>query len=226
MSRTAAAPPRTAPPPSRRRAERPAPRRTSTVAGAALGSITFFAYLPGVGRSLDFDSAQTVGMFVKPGPPWAAFTRQAVFNNHPFFSFLEQLVRVATGSTGAAAMRVLPILFGALTVAVLTWFASQRLGLLAGVVAGTLVACNPTFATLSRSVRGYSLLTLCAVVSTVLVARDDGCWSRRRDIAYVAVAGVGLATHLYMVPVVAAHAGAVVARRQLDRGWRCGSSAR
>ena len=191
-----------------------------SAAGAALGALTFLAYLPGLGRSLDFDSAQTVGLFVRPGPPWAAFTRQAVFNNHPTFSFFEQLVRVATGSAGAATMRVLPILCGALTVAVLTWFAARRHGLLAGIVAGTLVACNPTFASLSRSVRGYSLLTLCAVVATVIVARDDGRGSGRRDLAYVVAAGIGLATHLYMLPVLAAHAGAVLARGQLDRRWR------
>jgi hypothetical protein len=194
--------------------------RAPAAAGAVLGAVTFVAYLPGLGRSLDFDSAQTVGMFVRPGPPWAAFTRQAVFNNHPVFSFLEQLVRLATGTAGAATMRVLPILCGALTVAVLTWFASRRHGLLAGVVAGTVVACNPTFSSLSRSVRGYSLLTLCAVVATVLVATDDGRESRRRSLAYAFVAGAGLATHLYMLPVLAAHAGAVAARRQLDHRWR------
>ncbi|HEX2192577.1 MAG TPA: glycosyltransferase family 39 protein [Acidimicrobiales bacterium] len=196
------------------------PPRVAATAGAALGVLTFVAYLPGLGRSLDFDSAQTVGMFVEPGPPWAAFTRQAVFNNHPMFSFFEQLVRVVTGSTAAATMRLLPILCGAVAVGVLTWFAARRHGLLAGLVAGTLVAANPTFATLSRSVRGYSLLTLCAVVSTVLVVRDDGRPSRRRDVAYIAVAGAGLATHLYMAPVLAAHAGFVLAGRGLDRRWR------
>ncbi|HYX44019.1 MAG TPA: glycosyltransferase family 39 protein [Acidimicrobiales bacterium] len=200
--------------------ERELPARAAAVAGAVLGAATFLAYLPGLGRSLDFDSAQTVGMFVRPGPPWAAFARQAVFNNHPFFSFLEQLVRVATGSAGAATMRVLPILCGALTVATLTWLAARGHGLPAGVVAGTLVACNPTFSALSRSVRGYSLLTLCAVAATALVASDDGHESRRRDLAYVLVAGAGLATHLYMLPVLAAHAGAVVAQRRLDRRWR------
>ena len=205
-------------PPSARLGER-APRAPAT-AGAALGAVTFFAYLPGIGRSLDFDSAQTVGLFVRPGPPWATFTRQAVFNNHPMFSFLEQLVRVTTGSATAATMRVLPILCGALTVGVLTWFAARRHGLLAGVVAGTLVAANPTFSAMSRSVRGYSLLTLCAVVATVLVATDDGRASHLRDLAYVLVAGAGLATHLYMLPVLAAHAGAVVARRGLDPRWR------
>jgi uncharacterized membrane protein len=205
--------------------ERPAPSRlvasrAGLWAGAGLGALTFLAYLPGLGRSLDFDSAQTVGMFVKPGPPWEAFRLQAVFNNHPLFSFLEQLVRVVTGRTDAAAMRVLPILFGALAVGALTWFAARRHGLAAGLVAGGLLACNPTFVTLSRAVRGYSLLVLCAIVATILVAEDRPGRPGWRDLAYVAVTGMGLATHLYMFPVVAAHVGAVVARRQLDARWR------
>ncbi len=194
--------------------------RAPTVAGAVLGAATIVAYLPGLGRSLDFDSAETVGLFIRPGPPWAAFQRQAVFNNHPLFSFLEQLVRVVTGRTDAATMRVLPIFFAGLAVGVLTWFAARRHGLVAGLVAGTFLACNPTFVELSRSVRGYSLLTLCAVVSTVIVAEDRPGRSRWYDLAYVIVAGIGLATHLYMVPVVVAQFGVIVARRRLDDRWR------
>ena len=198
----------------------PAPSPAAARAGAGLGILTFLLYLPGLGRSLDFDSAQTVGMFVKPGPPWAAFRSQAAFNNHPFFSFLEQLVRAVTGRTDAATMRLLPILCGAAAVGVLTWFAARRHGLTAGLVAGALLACNPTFASLSRGVRGYSLLVLCAVVATVLVVEDRPGQARWRDLAYVAVAGVGLATHLYMFPVLAAHAGFVAAKGGLDSRWR------
>jgi hypothetical protein len=211
VARTGATPPAA---PARRR------RRSPAWAGAGLAVVTFAAYLPGAGRSLDFDSAQTVGMFVKTGPPWSAFRSQAAFNNHPLFSFLEQLMRVVTGRTDAATMRVLPILFGALAVGVLTWFAARRHGLLAGLVAGTLLACNPTFVSLSRAARGYSLLVLCAIVATILVAEDRPDRSRRSDLAYVAVAGMGLATHLYMFPVVAAHLGAVLARGRLDARWR------
>jgi hypothetical protein len=195
-------------------------RRAPAAAGVALGALTFAAYLPGLGRSLDFDSAETVGLFVRPGPPWAAFGRQTVFNNHPMFSFLEQLVRVVTGRGDAATMRVLPIACASVAVGVLTWYAARRHGPLAGLVAGIVLAANPTFVELSRSVRGYSLLTLCAVVSTVLVAEDRADRPGRYGAGYVLVAGVGLATHLYMVPVVAAHAGLVAARGRLDGRWR------
>ena len=199
---------------------RPPRSRAAVWAGAGLAMVTFLGYLPGSGRSLDFDSAQTVGMFVKTGPPWSAFRLQAAFNNHPLFSFLEQLVRVVTGRTDAAAMRVLPVLCGALAVGVLTWFAARRHGLLAGLVAGALLATNPTFLSLSRAARGYSLLVLCAIVATILVADDRPDRSPWSDLAYVAVAGMGLATHLYMFPVIVAHVGAVIARRRLDARWR------
>ena len=197
---------------------RPQGGRRPAVVGAVAGLATFVAYLPGLGRSLDFDSAHTVGLFVRIGPPWSVFGRQAVFNNHPMFSFLEQVVRVVTGSTAAGTMRVLPILFGALAVGVLTWFAARRHGVLAGVTAAVVLALNPTFSGLSRSVRGYSLLTLCAVVSTVLVL-GEGERRRWHGPAYVLVAAVGLATHLYMTPVLAMHVGVLLARRSLDRRW-------
>jgi len=192
-------------------------------AGVVAGALTFVAYLPGIRRSLDFDSAETVGLFVRPGPPWAAFREQEVFNNHPMFSFLEQLVRVTTGRFDAATMRLLPILCGAVAVGVLTWFTARRHGWLAGVVAGAVLACNPTFADLSRSVRGYSLLTLCAVVATIIVVDDRPAPAGRLgrlDALYILVAGIGLATHLYMVPVIAAHVGVVVSRRRFDDRWR------
>lgn len=197
------------------------PGRGPVVAGAVLAGLAFVAYLPGLGRSLDFDSAETVGLFVRPGPPWAAFREQAVFNNHPLFSFLEQLVRLTTGRADAGTMRLLPIACGALAVGVVAWFAARRHALLAGVVAGAVLASNPTFVGLSRAVRGYSLLTLCAVVATIAVAedREPGPRSGLLGAVYVLAAGAGLATHLYMVPVIAAHVGVVVARRELGR-WR------
>ncbi|MEA2828895.1 MAG: Dolichyl-phosphate-mannose-protein mannosyltransferase [Actinomycetota bacterium] len=201
----------------------PGTDRRAPIAALAAGAATFVAYLPGLGRSLDFDSAETVGRFVRPGPPWAVFREQAVFNNHPLFSFLEQLVRVVTGRSDAAAMRLLPILCGALAVGVLTWFVVRRHGLAAGLAAGAVLACNPTFVHLSRAVRGYSLLTLCAIVATVVVAEDRAAAGPRRRWTgplYVAAATIGVATHLYMVPVIAAHLGAVLARGQLDDRWR------
>src|SRR5205807_1447450 len=77
----------------------PSARNRAAAVGFGVGLLAFVAYLPGLGRSLDFDSAETVGGFIRHGPPWAVFHEQAVFNNHPLFSFIEQLVRVLAGRT-------------------------------------------------------------------------------------------------------------------------------
>ena len=192
-----------------------------------MGVLTFLGYLPGLGRSLDFDSAETVGLFIRPGPPWAAFGRQTVFNNHPFFSFLEQLVRVVSGRADAAAMRVLPIAFGAASVGVLAWYCARRFAVVPAIAAGSLVALNPMFSDFSRAVRGYSLLALCALVSSFVVIdellpTDDRppAFGRRSRVWYVLAAAVGIATHLFMVLVVLGQVGMLAYARRLDARWR------
>lgn len=202
-------------------------RWTPAVLGGATGVLTFVAYLPGLGRSLDFDSAETVGLFIRPGPPWAAFGRQAVFNNHPFFSFVEQLVRVTTGRVDPATLRIAPITFGAATVGTLVWYCARRFATLPALVAGALVAVNPTFSDLSREVRGYSLLSLCALVTSLIVVDEllpakglTAAFGRRSDVWYVVVASIGVATHLFMVTLLVVHVAMFVAAGALHRRWR------
>src|SRR4051794_15081168 len=89
---------------------------------------TAVAYLPGSGRTLDYDGAVTVGSFVATPSLLDPFRRQAVFNNHPLFSFLEPLVSSATGSRSELLLRLLPIGFGAATVGVLAWALARRFG--------------------------------------------------------------------------------------------------
>ena len=197
------------------------------IAGVGLGIVTFVSYLPGLHRSLDFDSAETVGLFIREGPPWAVFKRQAVFNNHPFFSFLEQLVRVVTGRSDAAAMRILPIACGAAAVGLVAWYAARRFSLVAGVIAAAFVAANPMMNELSREVRGYSLVALCALVSTLVVIEEliprpgeRSAFGRWSGVWYVASLSIGLATHLYMGVVAITHVGMVLAAGRLDESWR------
>ena len=181
--------------------------RRAPIAALAVGAVTFVAYLPGLDRSLDFDSAAMVGRFVRPGPPWAVFREQAVFNNHPMFSFFEQLVRVVTGRSDAAAMRLLPILFGAVAVGVLDLVRRPPARAGRGAGGGGGAGLQPDLRAPLPGRPGYSLLTLCAVVATIVVAEDrhsaggGGAQKRRwTGPLYVTAAAVGVATHLYMVP--------------------------
>jgi len=188
----------------------------------AVGLIAFVVtavfYALGSGRAYDYDSSESVGSFIATRSLLDPFRRQLQFNNHPFFSFVDHLVYSAGGHS-PTALRAAPIVFGAATVGIVAYWAAHRWGLTAGVAAAAVLAANPMFAELSRSVRGYSLLSLCAVVSTLLLVRllDDP--RRGLTVVYELVVAVAVATHLYALFLVVGHVAIVVARRKFGREW-------
>ena len=69
--------------------------------------------------------------------------------------------------------------------------------------------------------RGYSIVVLCTIVSSLFILR-----MRRTDhpalgdkVGYVAFAAAGIATHVFMMPVVVLQAGFVFAARRVTRRW-------
>jgi hypothetical protein len=192
-------------------------RRLDVGWAAALGMTTCLAYLPGASRAFDYDGSVTVPLFIR-APFGAALNEQYVFNNHPYFSFLEQIVSRAVGSSSEATLRVLPILLAGAAVGLLAFVACRQYGLLPGTCAAAILATNPLFLTESREVRGYSLLVLCAVISTTIVAKTDGKGGLWRW-GYVLSIGVGLGTHLFMIWVIAGHAVILWHRRQDRSEW-------
>ncbi len=175
-------------------------------------------YLRNAGRGYAYDESITVGLFVN-ADLWAPFTRQQVANNHPFFSFVEQLVW-RLGGTSEAWMRLLPALFAGATIGLIIWWSARRWNARTGIVAGVIVASTPMFAYFGQHARGYSLMVLCAVASTMLVQQlihEERTGLLRA--AYVVVAAMGLATHLYMAFALAGHVGLVATNRQLGVRW-------
>jgi MFS family permease len=170
------------------------------------------------GRSYDYDSSETVGNFIATPSLLDPFRRQLGYNNHPLFSFLEHLVYSA-GGRSETALRVLPCLFGAVAVGLLAGWLGRRWGLPAGLAAGLLLAAEPLFASESRSVRGYSLLTLCAVASTLLLIRLLEQPSRWTQVGYLVVVAAGTATHLYMLFIMLGQLAAIAASRRLRLVW-------
>ena len=163
--------------------------------------MTFAAYMVGAGRAYDYDSSESVGSFIATRSLLDPFRRQLQFNNHPFFSFLEHLVYSAGGSS-ETAMRVLPTAAAAATVGLVVGWIVGRWGWLAGLAGGLLLAANPTFASLGRSVRGYSLLTLALVCVTVLLERLLVERRGGEGIAYTTALAIAIATHLYAMCVL------------------------
>lgn len=159
----------------------------------------------------------TVLLFIRP-PLGTALRDQYVTNNHHYFSFLEQLWTRVVGSSSELSLRILPIFFAATAVALVTATGLRRFGWLPGTVAGVTLASSPMFLVLAREVRGYSLLVLCAVVSTMLVLPNGRSRALRRY-AYIAAVGVGIGTHLFMMWVVVGHVVYLATRRRADGEW-------
>jgi hypothetical protein len=188
---------------------------------AFVGVATLALYLPGSGRALDYDSAQSVGSFIRTPSLLDPLRRQTQFNNHPAFSLAEHVVYTVTGSSDEAILRLLPIVFSALTTVAVVAAVQRYVGWLPATCAGLVVATNPAVLILGRAVRGYSLLVLCATVASIalwrLLQRDGE--ERRWSIAYVVATAAGIATHLYMLPVVVGHMVVVAVRRPGVGRW-------
>ena len=208
------------------RDRQPASTRAAVALGAAMAVVTAALYFVGANRSIgDVDSSVTVGAFVKT-PSLLDPLRRTLdvpgfrFNNHPLFSLIEHAVWSA-GLHSEAALRVAPVLFGVVAVGLLATECARRFGLVAGFCAGAILATNPFFAFLSRELRDYSLVVLCAVASTILLLRilERDAPRVRTRVGYSLVVAAGLATHLWFAPVLVAHLVIVLAQYRLDRRW-------
>jgi hypothetical protein len=192
---------------------------SAEIEAAVAFALTCLAYSLGAAQSLDYDSSITVGYFVATPSLLDPFRREHGFNNHPLFSFADHLV-YSLGGRGEVPLRALPIIFGAATVAILAWWCARRWGVLAGAAAAIVTASNPLFASLSREVRGYSLLSLCALLSTLLFLRlSTRDRTRSGGIAYVVALAVGIGAHLYGLFLIPLQAAVVISRRELTRTW-------
>jgi hypothetical protein len=190
--------------------------------GAVLGLVTAALYFLGAGRALDYDGSVTTGLFVRKGSLLDVFRSAYAFNNQPYFSFVEHIVW-NLGGHSEAWLRVAPIVAGATAVALLTTWSARRWGLVGGAIAGVTLAANPMYATLARSVRGYSLMVLGCIAATVIFvdARErPDAMNRARNVGYVAALGVAIGTQFYAVLVLAAHVVMLLSDRRFDAAWR------
>ena len=169
-------------------------------------------YLVGWDRAFSYDASRTVGQFVTARSLGDVFAQDR-FNNHPLFSFLEHVVHSATGSADERALRVLPIVCGALAVGLVAAAVARRFGHLAVHVAGVMLALNPMAARQFREVRGYALVTLAVVVGTVALYERLRTSSFPPAAVYVVAMSVAVGTHLFAFAVLAVHALVVVLLR-------------
>jgi hypothetical protein len=186
---------------------------------AAVGFLQALVITLAAGRvSYRYDESVTIGAFIGRG--WLVpFTRQRLHNNQPMFSFLENLVWFA-GGRSELVFRLLPAVVFGLAVALLTGWTTRRWGALAGAAAMMVMVTHPMVVDFSRQVRGYSLVLLAAIASTLLVDRllrqPGDVWA---SVGYMLLIGIGIATHLYAGALVLGHVGLVVSSRRLSWWW-------
>jgi hypothetical protein len=204
------------------------------VVGAALGVATTAAYLIGSGRSFGYDAAATFGNFVATPNLIDAFAvhsampsmplKSIASNDHVFLSLISHVIYSLTGSRSEVVYRLVPALAAGGTVGVSAAVLARRFGLLAGACAGIFIATNPMFVENSRDLRGYSLAALLALLATILLLRylaPAQKWPGRGAlIGYALLLGLAIATHVFVIVVLACHVAWVAMRRlQADLKW-------
>ena len=194
-------------------------RRTRPLlVGGLEAGLTAAFYAVGWDRAFSYDASRTVQQFVAVDSIDQVL-RQDRFNNHPLFSLLDHAVYRLSGSADERVLRLLPLLLGALTVGVVAGVVVKRFGTAAGAVAGATLAVNSLAVRHFREVRGYSLVTLAAVVATLLLFQRMRAPRLLLTVAYVLALTVAVGTHLVVVGLVGLHVIIVLAlsRRRLHR---------
>lgn len=201
------------------------PARKEAFAGAALGVLTFAAYMIGSNRSFGYDAAATFANFVATPSLIDAFAVRSVIptipvvqvatNDHVLLSLLSHVIFSLSGSRSEVVYRVIPALAAAATVGISAGYLTRRFGLLAGLCAGVYIATIPMFADNSRDLRGYSLAALGAVVATLLLEPRQASTGIGvgRMAGYTAAMAVAISAQLFAGIVLLCHVAYVLTRR-------------
>lgn len=126
---------------------------------------------------------------------------------------------------GEAALRSLSAVFAVVAVP-LVWVLGRRLvGARAGAVAAVLLALHPFAVQWGQQLRGYSLLLLLTIASTLLFVRavESPTWGR--SIAYGVVTAVAVYTQFFAVLIATAHLASLPIRGAVPRRLLLGAGA-
>jgi hypothetical protein len=175
-----------------------------------------------IDRSFAYDESVTVGLLISRGSASAPLFETQVFNNHPLFA-VAQSIWWAVGGEGEARQRVLPILYGALAVGLLSWWVARRFGTLAGLSSAGVLMMTPMFVEQARQVRGYSLVALAVTVATIALVDYVRTDRTLLLVVHAVAALVAVGTHAFAaVPLVAIGVAALIVRgfdRRMMIAW-------
>ncbi len=190
--------------------------RPAIATGLVAGTALFALALVRIGRSFGYDEGFTYHFFIDGGSPRRALTTQIVFNNHPMFSTI-QAAAWRAGLTGETAQRLGPAIAAAVTVGLVAWFTSRRVGVVGGAAAASFLTLNAMYLDYARQLRGYALASCAVVVAAVLIWRS---WSDPRHrwlVAQGVAMVVAVTTHSYSAVTLAALALAALVLGRVER---------
>jgi mannosyltransferase len=113
-------------------------------------------------------------------------------------------------------LRVLPALFGTVTVPLLYVLTTRLFGPVQGVAAALLLATNAFFIKHVQEVRGYSLSAMLGAASTLLFVELMRRRTRLTWAGYVLAGGLGLYAHFFVAWVLLAHVASLAFLRRRD----------
>lgn len=174
--------------------------RQAWAAAAGAAAVALALCVPAIGLPFGWDESVTVSRFVTAPTVVEAATRQAVFNNHLALSVMDHLVWAASGTASEPAMRLVPTAALVAATGLLAWVIARAHGAVAGLIAGLLLCTNPVTFAVAREARGYGLMVLSTIGSTVLLRKER--WrptTPAGQLAYLGIAAFGVAAQTYML---------------------------
>lgn len=115
-----------------------------------------------------------------------------------------------------AAVRSLPLIFGALGAGAVCLLGTRLFGRAAGVLAGILFALDAFIVQYAQTARGYSLLVFLVTLSSLLLVVEHDRTSRRARIGYVLVTTLAIYAHFFAALVLLAHAVVIILLRRRE----------
>ena len=140
--------------------------------------------------------------------------------NAPYYAVVHLWLALTPFGADEIGLRLFSLVAGVAAVSVFTRAVARLADRGTGLVAGLVLATNPMFVSTARQVRGYSLVVLLCLVSTLALLSLLGADARpARRACYVAAVAFAVGTHLYAGLVLVGHAALVAARGRLGSKW-------
>ena len=191
--------------------------RALGVVAVLVGAFALWSRFVSIDGSLWLDEAYTARHFVARGPDRIFSSTAFLPNNHVFFSLIEWATTRILG-TSDRVLRLWSVVPALAAIALIVQWCRRELGLVCGLVAGSLLVMSPLHFTLSVQARGYGIGFLASALLIITGVRVTRSGDRLSWLAMGASALLAIWTLPQMAFVYGGHLLVLVWRRDRIRG--------